>query len=106
MFSDLMSPCATLRARASRRAVSSWKAIHFFSIGLRKGRVLRTGRGRGSVAKDALGQGAYTEGDHAPYAIVEIAREPLADEIPRLFRLHKSLIIIHIRYIEQRVPFD
>ena len=59
MFSDLMSPCATLRARASRRAVSSWKAIHFFSIGLRKGRVLRTGVGAGQSRRTGW-VGAHT----------------------------------------------
>ena len=83
-----MSPCETLRLRASRRAFRIWNAIHFFSTRLKNGRVLDGGRGLG-------GRSARCE-EYAPYSVVQVTRDPLPDEIPRLVRLHKRLVAVHV----------
>ena len=41
-----------------------------------------------------------------PDAVVEAARYPLSDDVPRLVRLHKCLVVVDIHEVGQCLTFD
>ena len=73
----------TFLSRAFLTAVRSWKAIHFFSIELRKGRVLP------SVHKLVSTKESESR---LRNSIVKIASDPRTKYIPRALRLETPLI--------------
>ena len=84
----------TLWLRASRMPLRSWKIIHFFSISLRNGRVLQ---GRWSAAQSLLERLIHMA--HAPYPVVQTARDELTQHVSSAFSFEERLVAVHIRDI-------